>query len=81
VGYRLVAPVWIFDARFSRRVSRYEDAAQRREELTELSLSARRELRRGWRFSGEYRHSDNDASVAEFSYDADRFALGIGRAF
>ena len=81
VGYRLVAPVWIFDTRVSRRVSRYDDAARRREELTELSVSARREVGRGWRLSGEYRHSDNDSSVAEFSYDADRFALGIGRAF
>jgi tetratricopeptide (TPR) repeat protein len=81
LGYRHGAARWLLDVRVTRRVSRYDDAASRREELTELGVSARRNLGSGWRFSAEYRHADNDSSVAEFSYEADRFAFGLGRAF
>lgn len=81
LGYRYGVARWLLDARVSRRTSRYDDAAGRREELTELGAAARRNLGHGWRFSAEYRRSDNDSDVAEFSYDADRFALGVGRVF
>lgn len=83
VSYRKrLGSQWTGDARFSHRDSRYGDADVPREErLLEVSLAASRDLSADWTLGAEYRWSDNDSTVALYSYDAQRLLLSIGRSF
>ncbi len=73
---------WSADVGLMHRKSRYRDASLPREErLLVLSFGARRNLSVGWSLAADYRWSDNDSSVAAFSYDAQRVSLGLSRSF
>jgi hypothetical protein len=83
VGYqRAVSAVWTADAALAHRTSRYRHAAIPREErLLELSFGARRDLAVGWALSADYRWSDNDSTIGDYSYDGQRVAVGLSRTF
>jgi tetratricopeptide (TPR) repeat protein len=83
LSYRWTLPAeWSADVALMHRTSRYRDASvPRKERLLEASLAAYRELRIGWTLNTTYRWSDNDSTVAAFSYDAQRIALGLSRSF
>ncbi len=82
VYQRPLSEDWTVDAAFAYRTSRYSAASvPRDEQLLELSLSARRELRGNWTLGVEYQWFDNDSTAAEFAYDGQRVALGLSRSF
>jgi hypothetical protein len=83
VGYqRRLSATWEADAALAWRVSRYQETSTpREEELTQVTLAARRDLRAGWSLNAEYAWSDNDSTVPLYSYDAQRVTVGVGRGF
>ena len=82
VYQRRLSENWAADAAFAHRTSRYSAASVPRDErLSELSLSARRELRGNWTLGVEYQWFDNDSTADEFAYDGQRVALGLSRSF
>jgi hypothetical protein len=72
---------WSVEGAVGYRLSRYERPSGPDERLTELFASVRRAFPHDWVFTADYRHSRNDADLTEFSYSADRIALGVNRAF
>ncbi|HVJ29328.1 MAG TPA: tetratricopeptide repeat protein [Gammaproteobacteria bacterium] len=73
---------WTADAAFSHRTSRYRAASVPREErLLEFSFVARRALSRNWTLGLEYQWFDNDSTVDDFTYDGQRYTLGLSRGF
>jgi hypothetical protein len=72
---------WSVEGAVAYRLSRYERPSGPDERLTELFASVRRAFAHDWVFTADYRHSRNDADLAEFAYSADRIALGVNRAF
>jgi len=73
---------WSIDGGLAHRTSRYDGlAVPRKERLVELTLGARRELRRGWLLNADYRWADNDSNVALFGYTSRRVTAGVSRAF
>jgi hypothetical protein len=82
LGYRHgLGADWSVEGAVAYRLSRYERPSGPDERLTELFASARRAFAHDWVFTADYRHSRNDADLAEFVYTADRIALGVNRAF
>ena len=68
-------------SRGAHRTSRYGEASvPRKERLLELSFVARRGLP-NWTLSVEYHWLDNDSTEEDFSYDGQRFVLGLSRSF
>lgn len=64
------------------RMSRYDRLAEPRDEdLSQLRLSATRDLVSGWRLLGEYRIADNSSNADLFSYDRNRLVLSLNRLF
>jgi tetratricopeptide (TPR) repeat protein len=81
LGYRRgLGADWSVEGAIAYRLSRY-DRPSGDERLTEVLASVRRTLGRDWSLMLDYRHSDNDADLSDFTYTADRFALGISRTF
>jgi tetratricopeptide (TPR) repeat protein len=81
LGYRRgLRADWSIEGAVAYRLSSY-DRPSGDERLTELIASARRVLGHGWAFTVDYRHSNNDADLPEFTYHADRIAVSISRAF
>jgi surface lipoprotein assembly modifier-like protein len=81
LGYRRgLGAEWSLEGAVAYRLSRY-DRPSGDERLTEVFASARRTLGRDWSLTMDYRHSNNDADLSDFTYVADRFAIGISRAF
>jgi hypothetical protein len=78
---RSLGAMWDVEGGAAYRWSTYERPTGPDERLAEVFASARRLLMHGWAFTVDYRHSNNDADLAEFSYDADRIALSISRVF
>jgi tetratricopeptide (TPR) repeat protein len=82
LGYRRgLGADWSIEGAVAYRLSRYERPSGPDERLTELFASVRRSLGHDWVLQADYRHSRNDADLAEFVYAADRIALGVNRAF
>jgi tetratricopeptide (TPR) repeat protein len=82
LGYRYgLGADWSVEGAVAYRLSRYERPSGPDERLTELFASVRRAFAHDWVFTADYRHSRNDADLAEFGYSADRIALGVNRAF
>jgi len=82
LGYRRgLGADWSIEGAVAYRLSRYERPSGPDERLTELFASVRRSLGHDWVLQADYRHSRNDADLTEFSYSADRIALGVNRAF
>ena len=81
LGYRRSVGVdWSLEGAIAYRLTSY-DKPSGDERLTEVLVNARRSLGHDWAFTVDYRHSDNDADLSEFTYAADRIAVGISRAF
>jgi len=81
LGYRRgVGADWSLEGAVAYRRTSY-DKPSGDERLTEVLVSARRALGHDWAFTVDYRRSDNDADLTEFTYSADRIAVGISRAF
>src|SRR5262245_31261440 len=79
---RRLSATWSADAGVAQRTSRYSAASVPREEqLLDLTLAARRTLGRNWTLGVEYQSFDNDSTVEDFSYDGQRFVLGLSRSF
>ena len=77
-----VTPYWLIDAELSFRTSRYDDLmVTRDEDLTELSLGFLRTLAKSWQLTGEYHLGQNDSNVDTFSYDRNRFLIGLTKLF
>jgi hypothetical protein len=77
-----LSSTWTADAALAYRTSRYSEATvPRTEDLLELSFAASRELSSGWTLGADYRWSDNDSTVTEFAYEAQRVALSLSRSF
>lgn len=82
LGYRRsLGAAWTLEGALAYRLSRYGRPSGPDERLTEIFASARRALRHDWVLTADYRHSRNDADLPEFTYSADRIALGVNRAF
>ncbi len=83
VAYRrALAPSWWLDGELAYRRSRYGDLAiERREDLTELHVLARRELTGDWTFNVDYLWSDNDATDPAYAYTSRRLGLGASKSF
>jgi tetratricopeptide (TPR) repeat protein len=82
VYQRRISATWSADAAVAHRTSRYSAASVPREErLLDLTLAARRTLGRNWTLGVEYQSFDNDSTVEDFSYDGQRFVLGLSRSF
>jgi tetratricopeptide (TPR) repeat protein len=82
VYQRALSAAWSVDTAFAHRTSRYEQASVPREErLLELSFAARREIARNWVLGAEYQWFDNDATVAQYTYEGQRLVLGVSRSF
>jgi tetratricopeptide (TPR) repeat protein len=83
VAYRRrLSAAWTADAALYHRTSRYDEASvPRKERLLELSLAARRDVRRGWTLGADYRWFDNDSTVDLFSYDGQRVTVSLSRSF
>jgi len=77
---RGLGPDWSLDGAVAYRLSSY-DRPSGDERLTEVFASARRLLGHDWAFTVDYRHSNNDADLPEFTYSADRIAVGVSRVF
>jgi hypothetical protein len=71
---------WSLEGAVAYRLTGY-DKPSGDERLTEVFASARRLLGHDWAFTVDYRHSNNDADLAEFTYSADRIAVGVSRVF
>jgi len=81
LGYRRnLHAEWSVEGAVAYRLSRY-DRPSGDERLTEMYASVRRAFGRDWAFTVDYRYSDNDADLSDFTYSADRIALGISRTF
>ena len=81
-GYRrALSASWLVDGTLSYRASSYDRVVGPDERLAEVGLGMDRTLRRGWRFRVEYRRSDNDADVPQFSYTSNRVVAGLGKVF
>jgi hypothetical protein len=81
LGYRRgLGADWSLEGAIAYRLTSYERPSGD-ERLTELLVNARRALGHDWAFTVDYRHSNNDADLPEFTYAADRIALGVSRAF
>lgn len=82
-GYEVfVTPDWSFEAQGFLRASRYADlVVTRDEDLAELRLAARRDLRAGWLLEGEWRIGSNDSNDARYSYDRTRLDIGLSKLF
>jgi tetratricopeptide (TPR) repeat protein len=79
---RPLSASWSLEAAWSHRTSRYSKASTPREEqLTQVTLAARRELPAAWALRAEYRWSDNDSTVDAFSYDGHRASASLSRGF
>jgi hypothetical protein len=79
---RRAADDWSVEGALAFRDSDYGDlATPRKERLTEIGAATRRSLAKGWLFGAEYRWSDNDSNIAQFSYQSQRMSLSIGRGF
>lgn len=79
---RRLSDRWSGDASAAHRTSEYREASVPREErLLEVSLAARRSLAREWTLGVEYQWFDNDSTVEDFSYNGQRFVLGVSRSF
>lgn len=78
---RSLGAMWDVEGAAAYRWSSYERTTGPDERLAELFASARRLFAKDWAFTVDYRHSNNDADLPEFSYGADRIALSIGRTF
>jgi hypothetical protein len=77
-----VAANWWFEGLLAMRRGRFAElATPRTEDLAEGVLSMRRELASRWQLDTEARWTDNDASVAAYSYRSLRFAIGLSRSF
>jgi hypothetical protein len=82
VYQRRLSATWSADVAAAHRTSRYDEASVPREErLVNLTLAARRTLGRNWIMGLEYQSFDNDSTVEDFSYDGQRFVLGLSRTF
>jgi tetratricopeptide (TPR) repeat protein len=82
LGYRYgLGASWSVEGAVAYRLSRYERSSGPDERLTELFASVRRVLAHDWVVTADYRHTRNDADLADFAYTADRIALGVNRAF
>jgi tetratricopeptide (TPR) repeat protein len=77
---RGLGPNWSLEGAVAYRLSSY-DRPSGDERLTEVFASARRVLGHDWAFTVDYRHSNNDADLPEFTYSADRIAVGVNRVF
>ncbi|HEX5419370.1 MAG TPA: tetratricopeptide repeat protein [Gammaproteobacteria bacterium] len=75
-------PQWSLETQGFRRTSRYTGLTQPRDEvLTELSVTARRNLTSGWLLEGEYRIGQNDSKDPVLSYERNSFAIGLSKLF
>ncbi|HEX5420049.1 MAG TPA: tetratricopeptide repeat protein [Gammaproteobacteria bacterium] len=75
-------PQWSLQTQGFRRTSRYTGLIQPRDEvLTELSVTARRNLPSGWLLEGEYRIGHNDSEDPVLSYERDWLAIGLSKLF
>jgi hypothetical protein len=75
-------PKWSLETQGFWRTSRYTGLNQPRDEvLTELSLTARRNLASGWLLEGQYRIGQNDSEDSVLSYERNWFAIGLSKAF
>ena len=82
VYQRRLSATWSVDAAGAHRTSRYSAATvPRKEQLLEFTFGARRALGREWTLGLEYQWFDNDSTVEDFTYDGQRFALGLSRSF
>ena len=82
VYQRRLSTIWSADAAVAYRRSRYSAASVPREEqLLEATFVARRALGRYWTVGFEYQWFDNDSTLEDFTYDGQRFALGLSRSF
>jgi tetratricopeptide (TPR) repeat protein len=73
---------WIAGAELTLRHSNYDDLTEpRREDLGELAIVVARQISRNWQLTGEYRYSNNDSNVSEFSYQRHRATVGLNRTF
>lgn len=82
-GYEYyLRPAWSLEAQGFRRASRYASLIEPRDEdLTELSLTARRDLHAGWLLEGQCRFGHNASNDPLFSYDRTRVAIGLSKLF
>lgn len=81
LGYRRgLGPEWSVEGAIAYRFTRY-DRPSGDERLTEIFANVRRALGRDWSLTLDYRHSDNDADLSDFTYVAERITLGISRTF
>jgi tetratricopeptide (TPR) repeat protein len=73
---------WTAGIELSLRHSNYDDLIDPRDEdLGEIAIVAARQLSTNWQLTGEYRYSNNDSNISEFSYQRHRASLGLNRTF
>jgi hypothetical protein len=75
-----IHPDWTLDLFGSYRTTRHDRlAAPSGEHLTELSVTASRDLSAGWVLHAEYYWADNDSGISAFSYDRSRVLIGVSK--
>jgi hypothetical protein len=79
---RRVGDRWSIEGVLAHRRSDYDRLLTRREEtLKEVVGAARRSLAKGWLLSAEYRLTDNDSTVVDYSYRSHRYGIAVGKSF
>lgn len=73
---------WTVGADLFLRHSDYDDlTVPRDEDLAEIAGVVARRLSKYWQLTGEYRYSNNESNISEFSYQRHRATLGLNRIF
>jgi len=79
---RRVGDRWSIEGVLAHRQSDYDKLLTRREEtLKEIVGTARRSLTKGWLLSAEYRLTDNESTIADYSYRSHRYGIAVGKSF
>lgn len=83
IAYRYsMNPEWSADVSLSLRSSVYSDpSVARHENRTQLWLDFRRRLSSSWYLDGRYLWAQNRSNVGAFTYNRDRFSIGVTKDF